>query len=332
VCIKHEENNMTSRIKKALVLTGLGLLSLTAVAFPTKPVSIVVPYAPGGSTDVIARVLAEHMARDLGQSVVVENVGGAGGTIGTAKVVRSANDGHSVLFHNMGIAIAPSLYNKLTFDVSKDLEPIAHAGDVPMILVRNSKFAPATVGELIKHMKAKPGDVKFAHAGVGATSYLCAVLFNQATATTTTMVPYRGTGPALMDVIAGNVDMICDQPVSTSAYLQAGTLKPYAVATQERLSILPTVPTFAESGMPGFQLAVWHGFYAPKGTPPAVIDRLNKAVRAAFANPAVIKRLADLGVVLPQGDRLKPEALRDHTTAELKAWPPVLAAAGASID
>jgi len=223
---------MTSRIKKALVLTSLGLLSLTAVAFPTKPVSIVVPYAPGGSTDVIARVVAEHMARDLGQSVVVENVGGAGGTIGTAKVVRSANDGHSVLFHNMGIAIAPSLYNKLTFDVSKDLEPIAHAGDVPMILVRNSKFAPATVGELIKHMKAKPGDVKFAHAGVGATSYLCAVLFNQATATTTTMVPYRGTGPALMDVIAGNVDMICDQPVSTSAYLQAGTLKPYAVATQ----------------------------------------------------------------------------------------------------
>ncbi len=323
---------MTSLIKQALVLTGMGVLSLAAAAFPIKPVSIVVPYAPGGSTDVIARVLAENMARDLGQSVVVENVGGAGGTIGTAKVARSPNDGHTVLFHNMGIAIAPSLYNKLTFDVSKDLEPIALAGDVPMILVRNSKFAPATVGELIKHMKAKPGDVKFAHAGVGATSYLCAVLFNQATGTTTTMVPYRGTGPALMDVLAGNVDMICDQPVSTSAYLQAGTLKPYAVATQDRLPTLPNVPTFAEAGMPGFQLAVWHGFYAPKGTPQPVIERLNKAIRAALASPAVVKRLSDLGVVLPQGDRLKPEALRDHTAAELKAWPPVLAAAGASID
>jgi tripartite-type tricarboxylate transporter receptor subunit TctC len=323
---------VTTIFKHVLMAAGVALASLTAAAFPTKPVSILVPYAPGGSTDVIARVLAEHMARDLGQAVVVENLGGAGGTIGTAKVVRAPNDGHTVLFHNTGLVIAPSLYNKLNFDVSKDLEPIAHAGDVPMILVRNSKFAPATVGELIKHMKAKPGEVKFAHAGVGATSYLCAVLFNQATATTTTMVPYRGTGPALMDVLAGNVDMICDQPVSTSAYLQAGTLKAYAVATQERLPILPSVPTFTESGLPGFQLAVWHGFYAPKGTPQPVIDRLNKAVRAAFANPVVVKRLAELGVVLPQGDRLKPEALREFTASELKAWPPVLAAAGASID
>lgn len=319
-------------LTKSLIAAACGLLAMAAAAFPTKPVTIVVPYAAGGSTDVMARVLAEVMGRDLGQAVIVENVGGAGGTIGTAKVARAQNDGHTVLFHNMGIAIAPSLYNKLTFDVDKDLEPIALAGDVPMIMVRSSRFGPATVEELIKHMKAKPGDVKFAHAGVGATSYLCAVLFSQATNTSSTLVSYRGTGPALIDLLAGNVDMICDQPVSTSAYLQAGTLKPYAVATKERLSMLPAVPTFAESGVAGFQLAVWHGFYAPKGTSPAVIDRLNKAIRTAMATPAVVKRLSEMSVILPLGDRLKPEALRQHTTAELKAWPPVLAAAGAKVD
>lgn len=186
-------------LTKSLIAAACGLLSLAAAAFPTKPVTIVVPYAVGGSTDVMARVLAEVMGRDLGQAVIVENVGGAGGTISTAKVARAQNDGHTVLFHNMGIAIAPSLYNKLTFDVDKDLEPIALAGDVPMIMVRSSRFGPATVEELIKHMKAKPGDVKFAHAGVGATSYLCAVLFSQATNTSSTLVPYRGTGPALID-------------------------------------------------------------------------------------------------------------------------------------
>ena len=317
---------------KPLLAIACGLVSLSAAAFPNKSVNIVVPYAAGGSTDVIARVLAEAMARELGQAVVVENLGGAGGTIGTAKVARAQNDGHTVLFHNMGIAIAPSLYSKLSFDVSKDLEPIALAGDVPMILVRNSRFGPATVGELVKLMKAKPGDVKIAHAGVGATSYLCAVLLAKATQTTATLVPYRGTGPALNDVLAGTVDMICDQPVATSAYLQAGTLKPYAVATKERLGTLPAVPTFAESGVPDLQLAVWHGFYAPKGTPPAVIERLNKAVRSALATPAVVKRLSEMSVILPQGDRLKPEALRQHTDAELKAWPPVLSAAGAKIE
>lgn len=317
---------------KSLLAAACGLLSMAVVAFPSKPVTIVVPYAPGGSTDVIARVLGEAMARELGQAVVVENMGGAGGTIGTARVVRAPSDGHTVLFHNMGIAIAPSLYSKLNFDVSKDLEPVSLAGDVPMILVRNSRFGPATVGELVKQMKAKPGEVKIAHAGVGATSYLCAVLLTQATQTTATLVPYRGTGPALTDVLAGNVDMICDQPVATNSYLQAGTLKGYAVATKERLGTLPAVPTFAEAGVNGMQLAVWHGFYVPKGTPQPVIDALNKAIRGALATPAVAKRLSEMSVILPEGDRLKPEALRQHTAAELKAWPPVLSAAGAKID
>ena len=305
---------------------------VAAMAFPTKPVTIVVPYAAGGSTDVLARVLAEAMTRDLGQQVIVENAGGAGGTIGTARVARAQNDGHTLLLHNMGIATAPALYSKLSFDVKKDLEPIALAGDVPMILVANKRFAPATLADLIKQMKAQPGTVKFSHAGIGATSHLCAMLINQTLGTTVTMVPYRGTGPALQDLIAGNVDVLCDQPVATGPHIQAGMLKAYAMATKERLGTMPEVPTFSEAGMPGFELAVWHGLYAPKGTPAPVIERLNKAARTALAEPALVKRFTDMGVVIPQGERLKPETLRQHTAAEIQRWDPVIKAAGAKAE
>lgn len=317
---------------QTVLVAALATASLAATAFPTKPVTIVVPYAAGGSTDVLARVLAEAMARDLAQPVIVENAGGAGGTIGTARVTRAQNDGHTLLLHNMGVATAPALYSKLSFDVKKNLEPIALAGDVPMILVRNKNFAPATLADLIKKLKAEPGTVKFAHAGIGATSHLCAMLINQTLGTTVTMVPYRGTGPALQDLIAGNVEVTCDQPVSTGPHIQAGLIKAYAMATKERLATMPDVPTFSEAGMPGFELAVWHGLYAPKGTPAAVIERLNKAARAAFADPALVKRFNDMGVVIPQGDRLKPEALRQQTSSEIQRWAPVIKAAGAKAE
>ncbi|WP_159916028.1 tripartite tricarboxylate transporter substrate-binding protein [Pantoea sp. 18069] len=317
---------------QTVLAVALAAGSMAAMAFPTKPVTIVVPYAAGGSTDVLARVLAEALTRDLGQQVIVENAGGAGGTIGTARVARAQNDGHTLLLHNMGIATAPALYSKLSFDVKKDLEPVALAGDVPMILVRGQRFAPATLTDLIGQMKAQPGTVKFSHAGIGATSHLCAMLINQTLGTTVTMVPYRGTGPALQDLIAGNVDVICDQPVATGPHIQAGMLKAYAMATKERLATMPDVPTFSEAGMPGFELAVWHGLYAPKGTPAAVIERLNKAARVAFGEPALVKRFTDMGVVIPQGDRLKPDVLRQHTAAEIQRWDPVIKAAGAKAE
>ena len=304
----------------------------TAFAFPDRPVTIVVPYAAGGSTDVLTRILADAMSKDLGQPVVVENAGGAGGTIGTNRVVRAAKDGYTILLHNMGIATAPTLYSNLGFDVTKDMEAIAMAGDVPMIMVRNKDFAPATVAELIQAMKDKPGQVNFSHAGVGATSHLCAMLLVHTTGTKATMVPYRGTGPALQDLIAGNVDVICDQPVSTGPHIEAGFLKPYAVATKERLSILPEVPTFAEAGLDDFELAVWHGIYAPKGTPPEAITRLNQAVRAALGDPAVAKRIADMGVIIPSEDSLTPQALSERTAAEIKRWAPIIKAAGAKVD
>ena len=321
-----------TKFKKSFAGVVMAVSAMTAVAFPTKPVTIVVPYSAGGSTDVLARVLAEALTRDLGQQVIVDNVGGAGGTIGTSKVVRALNDGHTIMLHNMGIATAPALYSKLPFDVTKDLEPISLVGDVPMILVRNKSFAPSTVADLIKQMKAKPGEVKFAHAGIGATSHLCAMLITQTTDTTVTMVPYRGTGPALLDLVAGNVDMICDQPVATGPHIQSGALKAYAMATKERISTMPEVPTFAESGMPGFELAVWHGIYAPKGTSPDKIQRLNKAVRVALSDPILVKRFTDMGVVIPNADRLQPETLGKHTVSEINRWAPVIKTAGAKAE
>ena len=314
--------------KKPLACGALAMTSMLAAAFPTRPVTIVVPYAAGGSTDVLARVLAEALTRDLGQAVIVENVGGAGGTIGTTKVVRASNDGHTVLLHNMGIATAPALHNNLPFDVAKDLEPISLVGDVPMILVRNKDFAPTTVTDLIAQMKAKPGHVKFSHAGIGATSHLCAMLITQTTGTTVTMVPYRGTGPALQDLVAGNVDLICDQPVATGPHIKSGALKAYAMATKERIPTMPEVPTFAESGMPGFELAVWHGIYAPKGTSVLKIQRLNTALRSALRDPAVVRRFTDMGVTIPTADRLQPQILSAHTTTEINRWASVIKAAG----
>ena len=321
------------RVFKGIIAGAIALTSLASAAtFPDKPIMMIVPYAAGGSTDVLARVLAEAITKDLGQQVVVDNAGGAGGTIGTARVVRSEPDGYTILLHNMGLVTAPALYSKLSYDVSRDLEPVAAVGDVPMILVRNKIFAPVTVTELIKYMKDKPGETRFSHAGIGSTSHLCAMLFNQVASTTSTMVPYRGTGPALLDLVAGNVDLICDQPVATGPYIHAGSLKAIAMATKERIGIMPEVPTFAESGLPGFELAVWHGIYAPKGTPPAVIERLNKAIRVALSDPGVVNRFTDMGVIIPQGDRLKPEFLRQHTDAELKRWAPVIHAAGAKAE
>lgn len=320
------------QLKPTFAGLALALACMAVSAFPTRPITVVVPYAAGGSTDVLARVLAEFMSRDLGQPVVVENVGGAGGTIGTNKVVRASNDGHTVLLHNMGIATAPALYSKLPFDVTKDLEPISMLGDVPMILVRNKNFAVPTVAELIKHMKARPGEVKFSHAGIGATSHLCAMLFTQATNTTVTMVPYRGTGPALQDLVAGNVDLLCDQPVATGPHIQSGALKAYAMATRERLVTMPEVPTFAESGMPAFELAVWHGLYAPKGTSPEKIKRLNKAVRTALSDPGLVKRFAGMEVIIPSEDRLQPGTLGQHTNAEIGRWNPIIKTAGAKAE
>jgi tripartite-type tricarboxylate transporter receptor subunit TctC len=320
------------KINKAAVASLLALASFASSAFPDRPITVVVPYAPGGSTDVLARVLVDVLAKDLGQPVVVENLGGAGGTIGTAKVARSNKDGYTVLLHNMAVATAPSLYSKLPYDISKDLEAVALIADVPMILVRSKRYAPATLSQLVDDMKARPGAVNFAHAGVGATSHLCAILFSQATKTASTLVPYRGTGPALTDLLAGSVDVICDQPVATGPHIQAGGLVPYAISGDKRLPVLPNAPTFAEAGLKDFQPVVWHGMYVPKGTPAAVVTRLNKAVQTALDRPELVKRLNELGAEVPSQDRRTTQVAQSFTLAEVARWAPILKAAGAKAD
>jgi len=314
-------------LKYACAAGALFLAAATAqAAYPDHPITMVVPYAPGGSTDVLARVLADALGRDLGQTVVVENSGGAGGTIGTARVVRSQPDGYTVLLHNMAVASAPALYDKLNYDVTRDLQGVSPAGEVPMILVGNKHFAPDTLGALLQTMKTRPDSVNFSHAGTGATSHLCALLLTHTAQVKATMVPYRGTGPALQDLVAGNVDLICDQPVSTLPYLQAGTLRPYAVATRERLAALPDVPTFAEAGLPNFELSVWHGIYVPKATPAATVQRLNQAMRAVLHNAAVVKRLTDMTVIIPPDDAQTPQAIQDYTASEVQRWDGIIKA------
>lgn len=317
-------------IRSTVASVALALAPGLALAqsYPTKPIQVIIPYAPGGSTDVIGRALGEAMSRNLKQPVVVENAGGAGGTIGTARVANASPDGYTLLFHNMGIATAPALYKKLSFDSTKDLEPIAQAADVPMILVGTKGLAPSNLKDLIAYVKQKQTAVRFGHAGNGSTSHLCAMLIAKALGTEVTMVPYRGTGPALQDLLGGQVDLLCDQPVATGPYIKSGMLKPYALAAQSRLDILPDVPTFSEAGLPNFELQVWHGLYAPKGTPPTVIARLNQAMRFALNDPAVVQRFGPLGVTVPPAPKLDAPILGSRTKAEIERWTPVIKAAG----
>ena len=315
-------------LSAALLALGLQAAALAQADFPSKSVAMVVPFPPAGSTDVIGRLLAQTMGKHLGQSVLVENVGGAGGTIGAAKAARAPGDGYTLLFNNMAQASAPSLYAKLPFDPLVDFEPVGPLVEVPMILVARKNFPGDTLQAVFDYAKTNPGKLNFATAGVGATTHLCEVLLQFSTGLKWTAVPYKGTGPALNDLLGGQVDVICDQPASTLGHIKSGNLKPIAVATKARLKSLPEVPTFEESGMPGFQLAVWHGLYASKGTPKPVIDKLSAALRQSLSDPAFTQRLQEMsGLVVPP-EQATPDALRQLLKSEVERWRNALRSAG----
>ena len=315
-------------LSAALLALGLQAAALAQADFPSKSVAMVVPFPPAGSTDVIGRLLAQTMSKHLGQSVLVENVGGAGGTIGAAKAARAPGDGYTLLFNNMAQASAPSLYAKLPFDPLVDFEPVGPLVEVPMILIARKNFPGDTLQAVFDYAKANPGKLNFATAGVGATTHLCEVLLQFSTGLKWTAVPYKGTGPALNDLLGGQVDVICDQPASTLGHIKSGNLKPIAVATKARLKSLPEVPTFEESGMPGFQLAVWHGLYASKGTPKPVIDKLSAALRQSLSDPAFTQRLQEMsGLVVPP-EQATPDALRQLLKSEVERWRNALRSAG----
>jgi tripartite-type tricarboxylate transporter receptor subunit TctC len=298
-------------------------------AWPEKPVTLVVPYSAGGPTDVVARMLAIPMGKSLGQTVVVENTVGAGGTIAPARVARAQPNGYTILIHHMGMATAPALYKKLPYDPLKDFEYIGQVMDVPMTLLSRKDFPANNFQELLSYVKANKDKVSLANAGVGAVSQLCGLLFTSQIGVELTTVPYKGAGPALNDLMGGQVDLLCDQTTQTAPVIKEGSrVKVFGVTTPKRLSSMPNVPTLDEQGLRGFDVRVWHGIYAPKGTPAAVTEKLNAALRAALQDETVKHRLAELSSEIVPMDKVTPEGLRSHLAAEVARWGKVIRAAG----
>lgn len=301
-------------------------------AYPTKPITMIVPFAAGGPTDTVARLVAQSMGNTLKQTVLVENVGGAGGTIGAARVAKSAPDGYTLFLHHIGQSTAPSLYRKLSYNAVDDFEPIGLITDVPMTFIARGDFPAKDLKELLAYVKANKSKVTYANAGVGSASHLCGMLFMTAIDTELTTVPYKGTGPAMNDLLGGQVDFMCDQTTNTTSQIKGGKIKAYAVTTKTRVPSLPNLPTMNEAGLPGFEVAVWHGLYAPKGTPKPIIDKLEHALQVALKDPTVKQRFADLGTEPVAENRATPEALRAHLKAEIAKWAPIIKKAGVYAD
>jgi tripartite-type tricarboxylate transporter receptor subunit TctC len=309
-----------------------GAANAQAPAFPDKPIVLVVPFAAGGPTDVVARMIAIPMGKSLGQTVLVENTVGAGGTIAASRVARAAPNGYTIFIHHMGMATAPALYKKLTFDPLKDFEYIGQVVDVPMTMLARKDFPANNFAELQTYIKANKDKVSLANAGLGAVSHLCGLLFMTAMETDLNTIPYKGTGPAMNDLLGGQVDLLCDQTTQTVPLIKEARVKVYGVTTLKRLSALPNVPTLDEQGLKGFEVKVWHGMYAPKDTPAAVIDKINVALRSALQDPMVKQRLADLSSDVPPMDKVTPAGLKTHLEAEIKKWGPVIRKAGIYAD
>lgn len=315
----------------ALALT-LGLGTAQAQDYPTRPVTMVVPFSAGGPTDTVARLIAQSMSTTLGQQVIVENVGGAGGTIGAGRVAKADPDGYTILLHHIGQATSATLYRKLAYDPKADFAPVGLVTDVPMTIVAKKDFPAKDLKELVAYVKANPDKVTLANAGVGAASHLCGMLFMQAIGTPLTTVPYKGTGPAMNDLVGGQVDLMCDQTTNTTGQIKGGAIKAYAVTTPTRVASLPDLPTTKEAGLPAVEVAVWHGIYAPKGTPEAVVKKLSDALKVALKDATVKQRFADLGTEPVAEARAVPAALASHVVAEIDRWRPLIQAAGTYAD
>lgn len=314
------------------VLALLGVARVDAQEYPNKVITVIVPFAAGGPTDAVARLLTVPMSKSLGASMIVENVGGAGGTIGANRVAKAPADGYTLFLHHIGMSTAPALYRKLPYDTINDFEPIGLINETPMTLVARKDFPPKDLKELIAYLKANKDKVNLANAGLGAASHLCGMLFMTAIQTDLTTIPYNGTGPAMNDLLGGQVDLMCDQTTNTTSQIKAEKIKVYGVTTAKRLPSLPNVPTVDEAGVKGFEVSVWHGLYAPKGTPKAVIDKLTHALQASLKDATLRQRFADLGAETVAENRATPDALRKYLKGEIDKWAPVIKKAGVYAD
>ena len=316
-----------------LLAVILGAVSqLGAQEYPTKVITMMVPFAAGGPTDTVARLLAASMSKTLKQQVIVENVGGAGGTIAPSRVAKATPDGYTILIHHIGMSTAPALYRKLPYNPLTDFEPIGLINEVPMTMVAKKDFPAKDLKELIAYVKANKDKVNYANAGLGAASHLCGMLFMSAIQTDVTTVPYGGTAPAMNDLLGGQVDFMCDQTTNTTSQIKAGKINVYGVTTKKRVASLPNVPTMDEAGLKGFEVSIWHALYAPKGTPKAVIDKLTRALQEALKDDNVKQRFAELGTEPVEQKRATPEALREHLKAEIDRWGPIIKKAGVYAD
>jgi tripartite-type tricarboxylate transporter receptor subunit TctC len=309
--------------------------TITWAAYPDKPITIVVPFAAGGPTDKVARDLAEAMRKHLGnQTLVIDNVGGAGGTLGVNKAAKSPHDGYTLLVHHAGLSTAPALYRTLPYKTLDDLEYLGMINDVPMTLVGRPSLPANNFAELRTWINANKGKINLANAGLGAASHLCGLLFQQAIAVDMATIPYKGTAPAMTDLMANQVDLMCDQTTNTSGQIESGKIKAFAVTTTKRLTTpaLAKLPTLDESGLKGFNVTIWHGLYAPKGTPKPILDQLNAALKAALKDPDFVKREEALGAVVVTDNRVNPAEHKKFVEAEIAKWGPAIKAAGQYAD
>jgi tripartite-type tricarboxylate transporter receptor subunit TctC len=304
------------------------IASVSAQDYPTRPVNIVVPAAAGGPTDTISRVTAQAMSKILGQQITIENAGGAGGTIGTSRVVRAEPDGYTLLIYHVGLSTAATLYRKLPYDTRSAFAPIGLVTAAPMTIIGRSDLKPNTLKELIAYLKSRSTKLTFGNAGIGSASHLCGMLFMSEVQVQLTPVPYRGTAPVMNDLIGKQIDISCDQATNTTNPILGKQIKAYAVTTKTRLKSLPDLPTADEAGLNGFELGVWHGVFAPKGTPPAIVQKLSEALKAALKDPDLVKRFNDINTEPMPEDRASPEAAQHTLISEIDRWAPIIKAVG----
>jgi len=318
------------------LMLGAAALALATVAtaqdYPNRSVTLIVPYAAGGPTDTVARVLAQAMTKPMGQTVVVENRPSAGGILGPQVVKNAKPDGYTILIHHIGMSTIPALYRNPGFNSLTDFEYIGLVNEVPMTIIGKPTLPAKDMKELLAYIKANKEKVNYANAGIGAASHLCGMLFMQAIQTDVTTVPYKGTGPAMNDLVGGQVDFMCDQTTSTTGQIKGGKVKVYGVTAKARVASLPDVPTLEEGGVKGAEVGIWHGLYAPKGTPKAVLDKLVASMQAALKEQGVQQKFADLGAITYGPERQTPQALQQHLKAEIDKWGPIIKKAGVYAD
>jgi tripartite-type tricarboxylate transporter receptor subunit TctC len=314
------------------VAAALAATSAMAQQYPTKSLTMLVPYAAGGPTDTVARVVAQSMLKPLGRTVIVENKPSAGGILAPEQVKNAKPDGYTILIHHVGMATTPFLYRQLRFDPLKDFDYIGLINDVPMTLIANDKVPAKNFKEFLDYIKKNKDKVSYANAGIGAASHLCGMLFMSAIQLDLLTVPYKGTGPAMNDLLGGQVTFMCDQTTNTTSQIKSGKVKAYGVTSLKRVPSLPDIPTLDEQGLKGFEVGIWHGLYGPKGMPKPVTDKLVAALQDTLKDEAVKKRFAELGATTYPADKATPAALQAHLKAEMDKWGPLIKKAGVYAD